>query len=235
MKLRKRVPLPPEGAWDVDEGLPVPRTPRGRAPLKTPSTARSSRAAATPRAAPASRPVPQSEPTRSRARPRAAPKGGVQKRKVGRPTGRLEVRQSAVNGDRAGAAAAAAVAAISRMPATKAPSKQSRRRAPSLAADQRHANGKLSDEELAKSLISDDEDVVDGKGSPSEETKQTTTIDDLPEEVMLGVFSYFRPPQLCWKIGRVCRRWAEWSVSRVLWKDCEYTMSPDPDLSRRNK
>lgn len=48
---------------------------------------------------------------------------------------------------------------------------------------------------------------------------------------MLGIFSYFRPPQLCWKIGRVCRRWASWSLVPFLWRGREYKLSPDPNLS----
>lgn len=148
-------------------------------------------------------------PARARAAPKA-PKGGVQKRKVTRP----RTRPAAARTRRA-------------RPAT--PDDEP---APILkeVKEDFEEEGADADEVDKDSKLGGDED------EKADKEKRIATIDDLPEEVMLGIFSYFRPPQLCWKIGRVCQRWASWSVAPLLWRSKEYILSPHPNLSsRRNK
>lgn len=152
------------------------------------------------------------EPTPVRSRPRTAPRGGVQKRKSVRPRA-----------------------------AAPTPSRSSRRtiRPPPESLPPAVANDHLED--VADGVAHE----VDADAKVSDVKRELrvvkaapvsgTTIDDLPEEVMRGIFSYFRPPQLCWKIGRVCRRWAAWSVAPLWWRGKEHMLSPDPDLSARRK
>ncbi|XP_034240933.1 uncharacterized protein LOC117645088, partial [Thrips palmi] len=143
-------------------------------------------------------------------------RGGVQKRKSVRPAAR----------PRAAAA-----------PTPSRSSRRSTRPKAALESQPALAAGKDIEEDEADGLAEE----ADAKVQDVEQEKRVvkaagpTTIDDLPEEVMLGIFSYFRPPQLCWKIGRVCRRWASWSVAPFLWRGREYTLSPDPNLGSRRK
>ncbi|KAK3912945.1 F-box/LRR-repeat protein 5 [Frankliniella fusca] len=152
-------------------------------------------------------------PTPARPRPRAtpkAPKGGVQKRKVTR--------------------------ARTRPAATR--TRRARQTIPEHVKEvgDNVKEGKEDEVEMEQDDYDDKLNGADNEKAEGDKEKRAATIDDLPEEVMLGIFSYFRPPQLCWKIGRVCQRWASWSVAPLLWRGKDYILSPHPNLSsRRNK
>jgi len=49
-----------------------------------------------------------------------------------------------------------------------------------------------------------------------------TSINYLPEEVLLEILSYFGPEDLCLIIAKVCERWKYLAKDVMLWKDLSY-------------
>jgi len=57
---------------------------------------------------------------------------------------------------------------------------------------------------------------------PSVIASQPRSINDLPEEVLLKIFSYFGPQDLGHIIAKVCERWHALAKDMVLWKTLSY-------------
>jgi hypothetical protein len=58
------------------------------------------------------------------------------------------------------------------------------------------------------------------------------SINDLPEEVLLKIFSHFGPEDLCFVIPEVFERWNALSKDVSLWKTLSYHCGNADDISR---
>ena len=58
-----------------------------------------------------------------------------------------------------------------------------------------------------------------------------TSINDLPEEVLLEILSYFGPEDLCLIIAKVCERWKCLAKNVMLWKDLSYHCGRSSNIS----
>jgi len=59
-----------------------------------------------------------------------------------------------------------------------------------------------------------------------------TSINDLPDEVLLEILSYFGPEFLCLNIATVCERWKFLAKNVILWKDLSYHCDLSSNYSR---
>jgi len=57
---------------------------------------------------------------------------------------------------------------------------------------------------------------------PSVIASQLRSINDLPDEIILKIFSYFEPEDLCLNTAKVCKRWNVLAKDVVLWKRLSY-------------
>ena len=64
---------------------------------------------------------------------------------------------------------------------------------------------------------------------------QPKSLNDLPEEILLNIFSYFGPEDLCLKIAKVCERWNVLAKDVALWKTLSYVCDPSSDISHINE
>jgi hypothetical protein len=53
-------------------------------------------------------------------------------------------------------------------------------------------------------------------------TSKPMSLNDLPDEILLHIFSYFGPEELCFIIANVCKRWKVLAKDKVLWKNLSY-------------
>jgi hypothetical protein len=58
------------------------------------------------------------------------------------------------------------------------------------------------------------------------------SLNDLPEEVLLKIFSHFGPEDLCLIIAKVCEKWNVLAKDRLLWKKLSYECDRYSDISR---
>ena len=61
---------------------------------------------------------------------------------------------------------------------------------------------------------------------------ETMSLNDLPDEILLIIFSHFEPEDLCLIIAKVCDRWNALANDVVLWKTLSYTCDSSSDISR---
>jgi hypothetical protein len=61
---------------------------------------------------------------------------------------------------------------------------------------------------------------------------QLTSLNDLPEEILLKILSHFEPEYLCFNIAKVCEKWNVLAKDVVLWKTASYTCNRSSDVSR---
>jgi len=66
---------------------------------------------------------------------------------------------------------------------------------------------------------------------PSAMSSEPTSINDLPEEILLNILSYFGPEDLCLVIAKVCERWNALAKDVVLWKALSYKCDRSSDIS----
>ena len=57
-------------------------------------------------------------------------------------------------------------------------------------------------------------------------------LNDLPEEILLKIFSYFGPEDVCFIIAKVCERWNILAKDVVLWRTLYYECDSSTDISR---
>ena len=58
-----------------------------------------------------------------------------------------------------------------------------------------------------------------------------TLINDLPNEVLLEILSYFGPEDLCLIIAKVCDRWKCLAKDVILWKKLSFHCGPSSNIS----
>ena len=61
---------------------------------------------------------------------------------------------------------------------------------------------------------------------------ETMSLNDLPDEVLLKIFSHFGPDDLCFIIAKVCERWNILAKNVVLWRTLSYECNDSTDISR---
>jgi len=58
------------------------------------------------------------------------------------------------------------------------------------------------------------------------------SLNDLPQEILLKIFSHFGPEDLCLSIAKVCEKWNVLAKDTVLWKTLSYTCDRSSDINR---
>jgi hypothetical protein len=61
---------------------------------------------------------------------------------------------------------------------------------------------------------------------------ESISINDLPDEMLLKILSYFGPEDLCLIIAKVCKQWNVLANNVELWKRLSYSCDDDSDISR---
>ena len=59
-----------------------------------------------------------------------------------------------------------------------------------------------------------------------------TSLNDLPDEILLKILSYFGPQDLCFIIAKVCEKWNMLAKAKILWKTLSYSCGYFSDISR---
>jgi len=67
---------------------------------------------------------------------------------------------------------------------------------------------------------------------PSIMATELMSFNDLPDEILLKIFSHFGPEDLCLIIAKVCERWNVLAKNTVLWKKLSYRCDRSSDISR---
>jgi len=58
------------------------------------------------------------------------------------------------------------------------------------------------------------------------------SLNDLPDEILLKILSYFGPEDLCFIIAKVCERWNILAKAKILLKTLSYSCDDSSDISR---
>ena len=66
---------------------------------------------------------------------------------------------------------------------------------------------------------------------PSVMSCDPTALNDLPDEILLQILSYFSLEDLCLKIAKVCERWNALTKDVILWKTLSYSCDDSSDIS----
>jgi hypothetical protein len=61
---------------------------------------------------------------------------------------------------------------------------------------------------------------------------QTTSLNDLPEEIILKILSHFGPEELCLIIAKVCEKWNVLAKDMTLWNTLSYHCELSSSISR---
>jgi hypothetical protein len=61
---------------------------------------------------------------------------------------------------------------------------------------------------------------------------ETVSLNDLPDELLLQIFSHFGAEELSLIIPNVCRRWNILAEGTLLWKKISYHCDDSSDYSR---
>jgi hypothetical protein len=67
---------------------------------------------------------------------------------------------------------------------------------------------------------------------PSVMASAPTSLNDLPDEILLKILSYFGTEDLCFIIAKVCEKWNILANDKILWKTLSYSCDWDSDISR---
>jgi len=59
-----------------------------------------------------------------------------------------------------------------------------------------------------------------------------TSLNDLPDEILLKILSYFEPEDLCCIIAKVCEKWDILAKDKTLWGTLSYSCDRSSDISR---
>ena len=62
-----------------------------------------------------------------------------------------------------------------------------------------------------------------------------TSINDLPDDILLEILSYFGLEDLCLNIAKVCERWKFLAKDMILWKKLSYGCDLSSDVSHIEK
>ena len=59
-----------------------------------------------------------------------------------------------------------------------------------------------------------------------------TSINDLPDEILMKILSYVGPEDVCLNIDKVCEKWNVLAKDMVLWKTLSYYCDQSSDFGR---
>ena len=59
-----------------------------------------------------------------------------------------------------------------------------------------------------------------------------TSLNDLPDEILLKILSHFGAEDLCLIIAKVCKRWNILAKDKILWKTLSYSCDLSSDIRR---
>jgi hypothetical protein len=60
---------------------------------------------------------------------------------------------------------------------------------------------------------------------------ELTSINDMPNEILLKIFSNIGPEELCLNIAEVCKKWNLLAKDTALWKTFSYSCDDDSDIN----
>jgi hypothetical protein len=66
---------------------------------------------------------------------------------------------------------------------------------------------------------------------PSVMACEPRSLNDLPDEILLNILSYFGPEDLCLIIAKVCERWNALAKDVILWKTLSYRCCDSSDIN----
>jgi len=61
------------------------------------------------------------------------------------------------------------------------------------------------------------------------------SVNHLPNEILLKIFSHFGPEELCLILANVCERWNVLAKDKLLWKNLSYSCNRSTDISHIKK
>jgi hypothetical protein len=67
---------------------------------------------------------------------------------------------------------------------------------------------------------------------PSLNASETRSLNELPREILLKIFSHFGPKDLALNICKVCQRWKEVAEDVALWKALSFYCDKSSDIRR---
>jgi hypothetical protein len=67
---------------------------------------------------------------------------------------------------------------------------------------------------------------------PQVMASEPRSINDLPDEIILKILSYFGPEDVCLNIAKVCERWNTLAKDVILWKTLPYRCYKSSDINR---
>jgi len=70
---------------------------------------------------------------------------------------------------------------------------------------------------------------------PSAMASVPTSINDLPDDILLEILSYFGLEDLCLNIAKVCERWKFLARDKIMWKKLSYGCDLSSDISHIEK
>jgi len=62
--------------------------------------------------------------------------------------------------------------------------------------------------------------------------REPSTLNELPDEILLKIFSHFVPEDLALIICKVCQRWKDIAEDVALWKTLSYDCDKSSDIRR---
>jgi hypothetical protein len=62
-----------------------------------------------------------------------------------------------------------------------------------------------------------------------------TSINDLPDEILVKICSYFGLEDLCLIIAKVCEKWKDLAKDMIVWKKLPYYCDRSSDISHIKK
>ena len=67
---------------------------------------------------------------------------------------------------------------------------------------------------------------------PSLNASEPRSLNELPDEILLKIFSHFGPEALAFSICEVCQRWKDVAEDVALWKSLSYHCGESSDIRR---
>ena len=62
-----------------------------------------------------------------------------------------------------------------------------------------------------------------------------TSINDLPDEILIKIYSHFGLEDLCLIIAKVCEKWKDLAKDMIMWKKLSYSCDRSTDINHIKK
>jgi hypothetical protein len=70
---------------------------------------------------------------------------------------------------------------------------------------------------------------------PTPIVSESSSINDLPDEILLKILSHFGPEELIFSLADVCQKWNALTRDVTIWKKACYSCDYNSDISRISK